>query len=806
VGALYAPARLGTYSTDDAREKSAPHLGDYLVRRGLLSRADLHDALAQHTRVGVHLGSVLLARGLISRRVLYQALGDLWGIEACDLDDLDVALVRAFDPQEMVRDGWVPVRATRRSDGSCQEVQVAVAGRLNDHIVQRVRTKTGARHVSQVVTTDWDIRRVVRDCCTEALVETAVEGLARSNPEASAQRVITKAQVTAILVALSATLLFALARPRALIVVLAIGVNMMFMVSVVFKLLVSLVGATKEHKQVVSDEEVAAMKDADLPLFTILVPAYHEANVIGSLMSNLACLDYPREKLEILLLLEPDDPETLQAAKAAGPPDVVKFIVVPEGGPKTKPKACNVGLMFARGEYLVIYDAEDRPEPDQLKKVVATFAKSTRDLVCVQAALNYFNSEENVLTRMFTLEYSYWFDYMLPGLDTLGLPIPLGGTSNHFRTEMLRELGGWDPYNVTEDADLGIRASALGSRVRVVNSTTYEEANRAFGNWIRQRSRWIKGYMQTVLVHTRHPVRLVRTVGLRQTFGFALLIGGTPVSFLMAPILWTVFAISTADPRLLAGIFPRWLQIANMLTLFGGNASIIYLNMLAVFKRRRYRLIWFGLLNPFYWILHSIASVQALWQLLNGRAFFWEKTLHGLSRLADEGSAGFAPARLPLDLAAASEVGLPAVHASPPTPVVDPGAPSSPQHVTRVRPSAAVVDLAAPGVPRNGPRLANQPSSASFLATKPPERARQTGIGGSATGSAGERHSLVSQHGEAGRHMPGVAPAYAPLHGNGRRRENVLPRVAEVLLRRPRRGQHAPSRQPPPGHRMPTDA
>jgi cellulose synthase/poly-beta-1,6-N-acetylglucosamine synthase-like glycosyltransferase len=220
---------------------------------------------------------------------------------------------------------------------------------------------------------------------------------------------------------------------------------------------------------------------------------------------------------------------------------------------------------------------------------------------------------------------------MLPGLDALGLPIPLGGTSNHFRTEMLRELGGWDPYNVTEDADLGIRASALRSRVAVINSTTYEEANGAYGNWIRQRSRWIKGYMQTVLVRTRHPLRLVSAVGLRQALGFALLIGGTPLSFLAGPPLWALLAVTLARPSLLAGLTPHWVQVSNMVSLFAGNAAIAYLNMLAVFKRRRYRLIWFALLNPLYWVMHSLASFKALWQLASGKAFFWEKTVHGLT-------------------------------------------------------------------------------------------------------------------------------------------------------------------------------
>ena len=188
-----------------------------------------------------------------------------------------------------------------------------------------------------------------------------------------------------------------------------------------------------------------------------------------------------------------------------------KSFVVPPSHPQTKPKACNFALRFARGEYLVVYDAEDRPEPDQLRKVVATFRRSPPNTACLQCRLNYYNVNENWLTRMFTLDYALWFDQMLPGLERLGMPIPLGGTSNHFRIDVLRELHAWDPFNVTEDADLGIRLGQKGYRVGIVDSTTFEEASCRAGQWMRQRSRWMKGYMQTLLVHTRRPLHLIRT-------------------------------------------------------------------------------------------------------------------------------------------------------------------------------------------------------------------------------------------------------------------------------------------------------
>ena len=359
---------------------------------------------------------------------------------------------------------------------------------------------------------------------------------------------------------------------------------------------------------------------------------YKEPEVVKHLIAGIMEMDYPLEKLDVKILLEEEDTVTYDAVRALRPPANFEIVRVPYSVPKTKPKACNYGLLFARGEYLTIYDAEDVPEKDQLRKVVAAFRKGPENMICVQAALNYFNSDQNLLTRMFTLEYSYWFDYMLPGIEALGMPIPLGGTSNHFRTEMLRLLGGWDPFNVTEDADLGIRASAHRMWVSTINSTTFEEANSHTGNWIRQRSRWIKGYMQTYLVHMRNPLRLFRTIGLMPFLGVQLLIGGTFMTFLINPILWLLFIFWIAfRPLWMESVFPLWILTLSTLNLIVGNAMGIYLNMLAVFRRRLFHLTFYSLMNPFYWILHSIAAYKALWQLFT-KPFFWEKTVHGLAK------------------------------------------------------------------------------------------------------------------------------------------------------------------------------
>ncbi len=603
-------------------------LGAALVQDGLLTAQELQRALDVQARTGERLGRILIALGLVKRQQLYQVLAKIWGLPFVDLlqTSLDKKLAQLFDPQVLVRERFFPF--ARRGS----RLLVATAEKPNPALLERIRATLPKASVELYVTTEWDIDYAIRHCFRHHILDRAVHGLYYRNPAECAFTVLTFWQYLAlalILISLVLGLYFSL---RETLIVLNFLVNVAFLGSVLFKFGVSLAGAKYDQIEPITEAEVAALQEEDLPTYTILVPAYREANVIPLLLANLRRLDYPPEKLEILLLLEEDDHQTIEAARAANPPQQVTFVFIPKGQPQTKPKACNVGLFFARGEYLVIYDAEDRPDPDQLKKAVIAFRKGPPNLVCVQAALNYYNHDENFLTRMFTLEYSYWFDYMLPGLDKLRLPIPLGGTSNHFRTDVLRQLGGWDPFNVTEDADLGIRAAANGYVVGVINSTTYEEANNHLWNWIRQRSRWIKGYLQTVLVHTRSPLLLLTRAGLRNTAGFLMLIGGSPLTFLAAPILWSFYLLYLlTGTRALDFLFPPLTLYISLFNLLFGNGLMIYLNMLAVFKRHYYHLLLYTLLNPVYWILHSVASYKALWQLLT-RPFYWEKTIHGISR------------------------------------------------------------------------------------------------------------------------------------------------------------------------------
>lgn len=409
--------------------------------------------------------------------------------------------------------------------------------------------------------------------------------------------------------------------------------------------------------------QVEALVDADLPIYTILVPLYKEANIAGKIVKNMAALDYPMDKLDIKLLLEPDDHETVDTVRKLDLPSCYDVIVVPESEPKTKPKACNHGLVRAKGEFSVIYDAEDRPEHDQLKKAVCAFRQADEKVACIQAKLNYYNAEQNLLTRWFTIEYSTTFDLYLPGLQLANIPVPLGGTSNHFRTAVLKEIGGWDPFNVTEDCDLGVRIYRTGFRTQLLDSTTWEEANSQLWNWIRQRSRWVKGFFQTHLTHMRNPFRTVKQLGLWGTFGFLLSVGGSSVMMLLNVVYWLVMGIYgtllikalsagytltevLVGPRLLRaqGVWPMiymgegqdpvWVGLSVTFfvvacILLLANLLFVFMHCLACIRRKQYRLLPFALLMPIYWVLISIGAWKGFLQLLT-RPFYWEKTIHGL--------------------------------------------------------------------------------------------------------------------------------------------------------------------------------
>ena len=607
---------------------------DLLLQSGLVSPENLAFARQVKERTGAHIDQVLISQGLLDSESLLLVEAQSWGIHPIDLAAVkfDDELVRLLSGQTYLAENWLPIR---RNDAGT--VFVATARGIAPDRVARIRDLLGGADVQMVATTSWDIKNACLRLFRSEIADEAANELWRQNPAMSARITFSRGQK--ILGAGLGLLLLVLAVvwPVETAIGALTATSVVFLAGTSFKFIVAMRGARYDVVERITRAEVDALVERDLPRYTVLVPVFREANIVGQLIRNLGGLEYPTEKLEVLILIEEEDHETRDAVLVSNPPPHFRIVTIPKGQPQTKPRACNVGLYFATGEFLVIYDAEDTPDPDQLKKAVVAFRRGGDETVCVQASLNYFNDRENALTRMFTLEYSYWFDYMLAGLDLGDLPIPLGGTSNHFRTASLIELGGWDPYNVTEDADLGIRASALGYRVGVINSTTMEEANNSIPNFVRQRSRWIKGYMQTTLVHARQPIALVRQIGLRRFVSFVLLIAGTPATFLGVIPFYVITALTIALPvNALAQLFPIWLLWLTLLNFVVGNVIMIYLSMMGPYKRGTFHLILWALLNPLYWLLHSIAAYKGLWQLIT-KPHYWEKTEHGLTTHVQHG-------------------------------------------------------------------------------------------------------------------------------------------------------------------------
>ena len=372
----------------------------------------------------------------------------------------------------------------------------------------------------------------------------------------------------------------------------------------------------------------------DLPVYTVLVPMFGETAVLQQLIQSLFLLNYPLEKLDIKIILEESDTAMHRAVHALALPCHFDVIIVPAGKPQTKPRALNYALQFARGSLLTIYDSEDIPQPNQLRLASEKFADDEPDMACLQAALCFYNPAENWLTQQFTAEYASLFKVILPALASSGLPLLLGGTSNHFRIEALNSCGGWDPFNVTEDADLGIRFSRAGYRSSVLNSNTFEEANPHLGNWLKQRRRWLKGFLQTWLVHMRNPLVLFRDL---QASGFWIvqcMTIGIFVSALLHPLLLThaVWQLLPQQIGISNGNLLTTIAAGSCLAILAAGYLVAGLTTWLGMRRVGIFSCWKTLAGvPAYWFLMSLAAWMALWDFVVA-PYHWHKTKHGLSK------------------------------------------------------------------------------------------------------------------------------------------------------------------------------
>ncbi|WP_368484132.1 glycosyltransferase [Phaeobacter sp. HF9A] len=367
----------------------------------------------------------------------------------------------------------------------------------------------------------------------------------------------------------------------------------------------------------------------ELPLISVMVPLYREAEIGRHLLRRLCRLTYPRHRMEVLLVLEEQDEVTRHAVKCADLPDWFRVIEVPRDGPlTTKPRAMNYALNFCHGDIIGIWDAEDAPEPDQLERVAAAFAKAQPRVACLQGVLDFYNPDRNWISRCFTLEYAGWFRVLLQGIAGLRLVVPLGGTTLFVRRVALDSLGAWDAHNVTEDADLGVRLARAGYHTEMLPTATYEEANSQILPWIKQRSRWLKGFMMTYMVHMRRPRRLFTDLGCARFLGFQAFFLGTIGQFLLAPVLWSFWLIALGLPHPSAPLLspPLLILAATSLILF--EALNICVWIVGARASGRPRLAFWAPMMPIYFLMGCLAAYKALWEVFVA-PFFWDKTAHG---------------------------------------------------------------------------------------------------------------------------------------------------------------------------------
>ena len=463
-------------------------------------------------------------------------------------------------------------------------------------------------------------------------LDESVARLERLDPSLSARTGLWPAQRTWLIALAAGTLSLMFSAPA------LIGLVLQFLFALAFALLLwvrllALRHALSRADHPTGPRNIAAQPDAEPPVYSILIALHAEVPVVPQLVGAMRALDYPTGRLDIIFVLEAHDEATRAALLATNLPPHMRLIIVPAGLPRTKPRALCYALTFARGDYVVVYDAEDLPDPGQLSRALAAFENGSVNLGCLQASLAINNAHESWLTAQFAIEYTALFDAILPAFAHHNLPVPLGGTSNHFRRQALDAAGGWDPWNVTEDADLGLRLARSGWHVDVLPSTTWEEAPGEVRPWLAQRTRWQKGWLQTYFVHMRDPVRLWRELGPKSWIWFQIVLGGGLISTLAHPWFYAMLAIDWANgclfPTLESG--PRaWAWWFGIINLAAAAVVTILLALLALRRRGRSDLYLHALMSPLYWLPISVAGYRAIYEWIRA-PFYWAKTPHGKS-------------------------------------------------------------------------------------------------------------------------------------------------------------------------------
>lgn len=596
-------------------------LGQYLVDNRSITSDQLIRALHMQLTLGAPIGEILVSEGWASHADIRDALAQQHQIREVDLtlEPPDEDLCHRMPHGFWLRHGVIP---WKRENGT-----VLIATDRPDRF-DAVRMALGDTYAGTlpILASGAQIEASIAERFTMPMAKAAG---ARVPAQYSCRtwQSGNRARLPAVFFLLVVALVFTPVAVLAALSIIAVSTLLMF---ATLKLAALAAFLVLPPQPVASKEKpLTGQPPARRPKISVLVPLFREKEIAGALIRRLERLTYPKALLDVVLVLEEHDDVTRQTLAQTRLPAWMRVIRVPaHEGLTTKPRAMNYALDFCRGDIIGVWDAEDAPAPDQLETVAARFADAPEDVVCLQGVLDYYNPRTNWLARCFTIEYASWFRVVLPGIARLGLVIPLGGTTLFFRRDKLEELGGWDAHNVTEDADLGVRLCRAGYRTELINTVTFEEANCRPWPWIKQRSRWLKGFMVTYLVHMRNPRQLLADLGLPRFLSLQAFFVGTLCQFLLAPMLWSFWLVllgwqhpvqtlvSGSTTMVITGLFVG----AELLVLCIGITSVAA-------PERRFLLRWVPTM-PLYFPLAVIAAYKALYELVF-RPYYWDKTQHG---------------------------------------------------------------------------------------------------------------------------------------------------------------------------------
>ena len=605
-------------------------LGQLLRQMGALSDDDLAMAVALQQREEARFGDILLAHGFVTRADLYAALALQYNTSIADLkaDPPDVRLIDALGAEFCIHNAVLP---WKRVGGAT----VMICSRPDEFEALKTRLPANFGRVHLAIAPEEDLQAALIAARHRSLAKRAETRVADHESCRTWDRGPVGRLAVGLLVGIIALFLAAPVAGFALLTawaVLTLVLNAAIRAVAAYHYLrrpqpAETAQPADSNVEFLSRRRKGGMRK--LPTVSIMVPLFHETEIARRLVKRLSAISYPRELLDICLVVEEDDTLTQDTIARSDLPRWMRQIIVPRGAVKTKPRALNFALDFCRGTIIGVYDAEDAPDPDQIHKVAKRFAEAGPEVACLQGILDFYNARTNWLSRCFTVEYAAWFRIVLPGLEKIGFAVPLGGTTLFFRREALEELGGWDAHNVTEDADLGIRLARHGYKTELIKTVTQEEANCRVWPWVKQRSRWIKGYAMTWGVAMRDPGALLRELGWWKFIGVQILFAGTLSQFVLAPVLWTFWALPLGLPHPLVGVMPMGMFLGLGAVFLMSEILNIAVGVLAVSGERHRWLRWWVPSLHFYYPLASLAALKGLGEILH-KPFYWDKTVHGI--------------------------------------------------------------------------------------------------------------------------------------------------------------------------------